>query len=119
MANKVDVTFNPNVPNIKAKIEAGEQAMVIAVTEAVIQYGNDYVKVDQGTLRDSALTASKPKDGLAIWDTDYAKRQYYTGTPSKDVNPQASLMWAHKGVKTHKKDLDKIAQNAFDKGIGG
>lgn len=93
--------------------------MTIAVTEAVIQYGNDYVKVDQGTLRDSALEASIPKKGLAIWDTPYAKKQYYTGKPSKKPNSLASLMWADKGVKTHKKDLDKIAQNAFNKGIGG
>ena len=76
-----------------------------------------YVREDQGTLKDSALIASRPQDGLAIWDTPYAKRMYYTGTPSKDVNPQASLMWAEKGVKTHQKELNQIAQNAFTKGM--
>ena len=91
--------------------------MKIAVTESVIEYGNEYVKEDQGILKDSAFISSRPKDGLAIWDTPYAKKQYYTGTPSHDVNPQASLMWAEKGVNTHKKELDQVAQNAFAKGM--
>ena len=115
MAN---VKIKRNTPAILAKVQAGSDAMVIAVTEAVIEYGNRFVREDQGTLKDSALIASRPKDGLAIWDTPYAKRVYYTGTPSTDVNPDASLMWAEKGVKTYKKELDGIAQNAFTKGMG-
>lgn len=104
--------------NIGAKIKAGTQAMRIAVTESVVTYGNIYCREDQGHLMDSALIASQPEQGLAIWDMVYAKNMYYTGTPSKDKNPQASLMWADKGVKTHKKELDKVAQNAFAKGLG-
>lgn len=118
MANKVKVEFKPNKARIETKIRAGSQAMTIAVTEAVIEYGNIYVREDQGTLRDSSLIASRPREGLAIWDTPYAKRAYFVGTPSKDKNPQASLMWAEKGVKTHKKELDQVAQNAFTKGFG-
>ena len=103
-----------------AKINAGSQAMKIAVTESVIEYGNIFVREDQGTLKNSAVIASdlKTRNGKAIWDTPYAKKVYYTGKPSKDVNPDASLMWADKGVKTYKKELDKVAQNAFEKGLG-
>lgn len=106
------------MPAIQMKIKAGESAMVPAVTEAVIEYGNIYVREDQGALKDSALISSRPKEGLAIWDTPYAKKVYFTGTPSKDINPEASLMWAEKGVNLHKEKLDKIAQNAFEKGMG-
>lgn len=114
MAN---VKIKRNMPAIQAKIQAGSDAMVAAVTEVVVRYGNRFVREDQGTLKDSALIASRPKEGLAIWDTPYAKRVYYTGTPSTDVNPNASLMWAEKGVKTYKKELDEIAQKAFTKGM--
>ncbi len=100
------------------RIKAGSKAATIAVTEQVIQYGNDYVRVDQGTMRDSALISSRPEDGLAVWDTPYAKKVYFTGEPSKDVNPNASLMWAQKGVDTHRKELQIVAQNAFTKGMG-
>lgn len=115
MAN---VKIKRNLGAITAKINAGAQAMKVAVTESVIEYGNIFVREDQGTLKDSALTSSQPQKGLAVWDTDYAKKVYYTGSPSKDVNPDASLMWAEKGVNTYKKELDKVAQNAFEKGLG-
>ena len=105
------------MPQIRLKIKTGAELATIAVTEAVVEYGNIFVREDQGTLRDSALTASRPREAKAIWDTPYAKKVYYTGSPSKDVNPQASLMWAEKGVKTYKKELDQIAQNAFTKGM--
>lgn len=113
------VKIKRDMPAILAKVQAGSDAMVIAVTEAVIEYGNRFVREDQGTLKASALTASRPKEGLAIWDTPYAKRVYYTGTPSTDVNSDASLQWAEKGVKTYKKELDQVAQNAFVKGMQG
>lgn len=104
---------------IAQRVQNGTQAVKIAVTEAVITYGNEYVRVDQGELMKSALIKSRPKDGQAIWEKgDFTKRLYYTGTPSKDVNSNASLMWAHKGVDTHRKELDLIAQKAMEKGMG-
>nr|DAV20518.1 MAG TPA: Minor capsid protein [Caudoviricetes sp.] len=114
----MSIEVKSNIGSIKAKVKAGKAKMIPAVTEAVIEYGNIYVRVDQGQLEESSYIKSQPEKGLAVWDTPYAKRMYYTGTPSRDVNPQASLMWADKGVKKHKKELDKVAQNAFGKGMG-
>ena len=111
------IKIERNMPQIRLKIKTGAELATIAVTEAVVEYGNIFVREDQGTLRDSALIASRPREGKAIWDTPYAKKVYYTGKPSKDANPQASLMWAEKGVKTYQKELDQIAQNAFAKGM--
>ena len=99
-----------NMGGVRAKVEKGKQSMVEAVAEAVISYGNVFVREDQGTLMESALIASRPKDGLAIWDTVYAKRVYEEGTPSKDKNPQASLHWVEKGITTYKRELDTVAQ---------
>ena len=106
-----------NMGGVRAKVEKGKQSMVEAVAEAVISYGNVFVREDQGTLMESALIASRPKDGLAIWDTVYAKRVYEEGVPSKDKNPQASLRWVEKGVNTYKRELDTVAQKAFEKGM--
>ena len=58
-----------NMGGVRAKVEKGKQSMVEAVTEAVISYGNVFVREDQGTLMESALIASRPKVGLAICDT--------------------------------------------------
>lgn len=111
------IKIKRNAAAIQAKIAAGEKKMIPAVTEAVIQYGNIFVREDQGTLKNSALISSRPQEGKAVWDTPYAKKAYYTGTPSTDVNPDASLMWAEKGVNTYKKELDQIAQNNFAEGM--
>lgn len=140
----MSVKITRDMNKIAQKISAGTQAMKIAVTESVIEYGNEFAPQDHGVLIASSLigstvpnkvsknnwtdedkkiysaaSGSDPKNGLAVWDTPYAKKRYYTGTPSKDVNSNASLMWAEKGVKTYKKELDKIAQNAFSKGMKG
>lgn len=72
-----------NMGGIRAKVEKGKQSMVTAVTESVIAYGNIFVREDQGTLMESALIASRPKDGLAIWDTVYARRVYEEGKPPR------------------------------------
>lgn len=136
----VKITRDKN--RIAQKIAAGKRAATIAVTEAIIEYGNIYVREDQGVLMASSLigttitdsvnrsdwtdedkknysaaSGSRPEEGLAIWDTPYAKKVYYTGSPSKDRNPNASLQWAEAGVSAHKKELDQIAQNAFTKGM--
>lgn len=115
---KIKVKVDINSTKINSRVEAGKKAMIISATEAVVKYGNIYVRVDKHKLEESALIASVPEKGLAIWDTPYAKKMYYTGTPSKDVNPNASLKWAEKGVKKHRKELNKEAQNAFEKGFG-
>lgn len=117
MAN-VTVSVNIDSGAIKSKIEAGELAMLIAVTEQFVEYANIFVRVDTGAMEDSSRTASIPEQGLAIWDTPYAKKTYYTGTPSRDVNPNASLQWAEKSKRTYKAELAKVAQNAFTKGFG-
>ena len=49
----------------------------------------------------------------------YAKRVYYTGSPSKEVNPNASLMWCEKAAGTNRGDWQKIAQRLFDNALGG
>lgn len=113
------VKINFDKSKAKQKILRGVGASVFAVATSLMDYGNNFVRVDQGQLRDSVYTSSEPEKGKVIWDTPYAKKVYYTGTPSTDVNPQASLMWADKAKKVYKKELQQIAQNAFNKGIGG
>lgn len=102
---------------IKKRMEAAKKFVNYAATEAIIEYGNIFVREDTGELKDSALIASNREEGKAIWDTPYAKRMYYTGKPARDKNPNASLMWADKGVNTYRKELDKVVQNAFNKGF--
>lgn len=90
-----------------------DQVAKPALVQQVIKDSNYYCRKDQGGLISSSLTASQPENGLAIWDTPYAKKVYYTGRPSRDKNPNASLMWFEKAKAAHKKDWEKIIDKSM------
>lgn len=92
------------------RVKAGTLGATIAVTNQLLEYAEPLVPVAEGILKDSASIASRPEEGLAIWDTPYAKKQYYTH--------ETKNMWAQKAVDRNKKKLDQVAQNAFTKGFG-
>ena len=116
MAAKVTVTLDR--ARAKARIKAGIDKMIPAVAEQALADCNYFAKRDQGTLIESSETASDIQNGELVWNTPYAKKQYYTGTPSKDVNPNASLMWCEKAHDTYGADWEKIAQKQFEEGMG-
>ena len=68
----MSVKITRNIAAIQAKIKAGNSMMIPAVTESVIEYGNVFVPEDQGTLKDSALIASRPQDGFCLLYTSDA-----------------------------------------------
>lgn len=107
-----------NDTRIRARVTGGKEKMVYAVAEQALRDCNYYCRQDQGTLISSSHSASVPREGRLIWNTPYAKRVYYTGTPSKDVNPNASLMWCETARAAFGKDWDKIAQKTFSGGMG-
>lgn len=103
---------------IIARIQAGKNLMIPAVAEQALADCNYFARRDQGTMIESSETASNLKKGNLVWDTSYAKKAYYTGTPSKDNNPNASLMWCEKAQAEFGEDWNKIAQKIFSKGMG-
>lgn len=139
----IKIKVQTNTADIIAKIQAGKAAMIPAVAEQALADCNYFARQDQNILRASAATNSNisgeypPKSsatpeeleilnsaegsdipkGNLVWDTPYAKKVYYTGTPSKDNNPNASLMWCEKAQAEFGKDWEKIAQKSFEKGM--
>lgn len=102
-----------NKAQVKARIDGAMQPAVAALTEQVIADSNEFCRVDTGALADSALRASNPQKGRAVWDTPYARRVYYTGTPSKDKNPSAALMWVEKAKAQYGEDWKRLANKQF------
>ena len=74
------------------------------ITKQVRDDSNLYVREDTGELRRSSVRGSDLTRGIVGWDTPYAKRVYFTGTPAKDRNPNASLMWRDKARSLHSKE---------------
>lgn len=74
------------------------------VANQILNDSNLYVRVDTGELRRSSVRGSNLSQGIIGWDTPYAKRVYYLGSPSTDRNPDASLMWVQVAQAKHGKE---------------
>lgn len=83
-----------------------------ALAEIQLSDCNTYVRMQDGTLADSA----HQEDGgrRIVWSTAYAKRVYYTGHPKKTVNPNASLRWCEKAKAAHKADWAAAASRMIE-----
>ena len=106
-----------NDARIRTRVTAGKKAMLYAVAEQALRDCNYYCLQDQGTLISSSYSASIPAEGKLVWNTPYAKRRYYTGTPSHDVNPNASLMWCEVAHRNFGDDWLKVAQKSYSEGM--
>lgn len=103
-----------DLSSIKTKIKNDIDEINPILSQQVLVDCNYYCKQDQGGLINSSLTSSYTEKGELIWDTPYAKKQYYLGTANKDANENASKMWCHKARARFGKDWSKQTQKALE-----
>lgn len=106
---KIKLT-NPAATAARLKAQIEQNAMPI-VAEQILTDCNEFVRMQSG-----ALAASGHPEGNGkriVWDTAYAKRVYYTGTPLTNRNPSASLRWCEKAKRLYSQQwadmLSKLA----------
>lgn len=104
-------TFTPVSESV---ITGAFEKALFALKEQALSDCNYYCRQDQGTLIDSSRAVQNGMSVDLTWNTPYAKKVYYTGNPSKNVNPNASLMWAAKAKDTFGRDWERI----LEKGMG-
>lgn len=109
------VKFEVKEAALRARLDRAWNGALYPLSSQVLSDCNEYVKVDQNILRESSYTASDLKKGRLIWNTPYARRQYYTGTPNKEKNPNASVQWCEKAFSAYHKDWELLAQKLFTK----
>ena len=61
------------------------------MSNEALKDANVFAREDTGELIHDSARSSEPEKGRLIWNTPYAKRMYYTGTPVKDINPQSRI----------------------------
>lgn len=96
------------VPIKEDKIKNSFEKGLFAAREQILTDCNYFVRQDQGVLRASgrvdlmrsALGFGSTSMLRVKYSTPYAKKVYYTGTPSTSVNPNASLQWCQKAADT-------------------
>lgn len=113
------VVFDVHTALYKATLEMASAEGTFAVAEQAKTDSNYFVRVDQGQLKESAAAEHDGNNAALTYNTDYAADVYMTGTPSHDVNPNATLMWIETAYKKFKSDWNAIMQKAFNRRLGG
>lgn len=104
-----------NQTAVGAKITGAWSKGLALLTEEIMGDCNKYCKEDTGILKASALTHSLPKEGKVIWQTPYARRQYWEiQTAHKDKNPRATWKWCEAAKQACKEQWRKQAQRALE-----
>ena len=101
-------------PGVAAtRLKALWKAALPAISARVLADCNRYARDDTGTLIRSSYVSSRLSEGRLIWDAPYARRVYYTGTPSRSHNPQASLRWCERAKAAHADAWTALANAAL------
>ena len=91
------------------------QKILRPLSEQVLADCNYYCKQDTGNLIASSEIRSRPEEGILVWKTPYARRQYWTiRTASHDQNPNATWRWCEAAKRKHKADWAKLAQKLLE-----
>lgn len=99
-------------PDRLEKIYSGCRRAQANVALAALRDCNRFCKVRTGKLKNSSR--ANLSTGELIWDTPYAKKAYYTGTPDRTINPSASLMWAQKAARLNSERWRKIVERELE-----
>lgn len=112
----VKIQISPQKIQVKVD-EAWENGLEKLSTE-VLADCNEYCKEDTGTLILSSLIHSRLAEGKLIWQTPYARRQYWgIRTASKDKNPQATWKWCHAAKAKWLERWNRLAQKCLKENL--
>lgn len=90
--------------------DAWEKGLYV-LSEQILTDCNRFVKREEGTLEDSSNAASQPRKGLLIWDTPYAKRQYWEIETSR--TPGRTWKWCETAKERYFDDWQRIAEKVI------
>jgi len=105
-----DVRVEVNESKLFGRMDKAKKKSMVSLASQILKDCNRYAKKDTGTMITSSFTASKLEQGKLIWNTPYARRQYYLASTRKSINSQAKSMWAEYAKSIHKKTWAKIAK---------
>lgn len=105
----VKISIDPN--QCAAKVEGAWQKGLFALSSQILGDCNQYVKYEHGGLEGSSHEHSKLGEGLLIWQTPYAKRQYWEIRTS--LTPGRTWKWCETAKRKHKDTWRRIAEKAM------
>ena len=105
----VKIMIDPN--QCAAKVEGAWKKGLFALSSQILGDCNQYCKEQSRTLILSSQAHSKLIDGKLIWQTKYAKRQYWEIRTS--LTPGRTWKWCETAKRSHKDTWRRIAEKAL------
>ena len=90
------ITFRPG---FQADMDARFAKLQFAFSQKVAATVDPYVPFDTGTLKNSVNQASDFKEGLLVYNTPYARRQYYLHEQGKGLHGENGLRGSYWGQR--------------------
>lgn len=107
------VNINPAI--VAAKVDNAWHSGLPRLTEEILNDCNQYCKDDTGMLIQSSYVMTEFIDGIIIWQTPYARRQYWAiETAYKDKNPKATWKWCEVAKQHHLDQWQRQAQKLLE-----
>lgn len=105
------VRIQINIPQVGANVTGAWEKSLEPLATEIREDCNKYCKERDGTLIRSSLIHSQLDQGRLIWQTPYAKRQYWEiETAHKDKNPNASWKWCEVAKAKFKEKWKRLAE---------
>ena len=93
---------------VGAKVMGAWKESLLPLSGQIMQDCNKYVKVDSHAMELSSGAASDLHNGKIVWDTPYAKRQYWEIKTS--LTPGRTWKWCETAKRKFKSDWQKLAE---------
>lgn len=109
---KVDV----NESLIRQKINNSVDATQKVLDSQVLKDSNYYCPMDTSSLQKSAIQHTVIGSGKVVWQTPYARKQYYDyPNKSHQKNPNATMKWFESAKAKNLNNWLRIANGEFTK----
>jgi hypothetical protein len=96
---------------IRSKVSASKERAQKVLDMTVIKDSGRFVPFQTGMLEKSAMESSRVGSGLVVYNTPYAKRQYYGEFEhGKNKHPQATRLWFEAAKAENLEKWIRIAQ---------
>ena len=105
----VKIRIDPN--QCAAKVTGAWNKGLRDLSVEIRDHCNQYVKVDKHRLEGSSKEHSILEQGLIIWQTPYAKRQYWEIRTS--LTPGRTWKWCETAKRKHKADWQRQAEKGL------
>ena len=106
------MTIDINVDATVDRVDAAWKKGLSLLSNEILRDCNEFCKLDKGPLRASALISSLFNEGKLIWNTPYARRQYWVIKTAYE--PGTCWQWCEAAKGKYKKRWELQAQRLLE-----